>query len=273
MNRMNRNKLFSPALTVGAALLGALAAMAVPCGVLCQEKEAALTKAEAQTLVSLKQALMRDSSKCAAQAEALLANDATTNPAMRRKLATIQEVIRASKGSSGDLGARLEAIYQDAGCDKLILIDLAPRVVHPGHLNADGLRAIQGLEQLATKDGLMLWPIPYIRTKAQIHLRVGDCEKAVTELERIREFQSPKEAGRFGSDVTLPKQDKDILLRKATAGQLERLAAVYEAWAALLEEGKGQLAETYAASAGLRADAKQARRIAEIKSAAAQANK
>jgi len=270
---MKHNRENRWAAPLSASLLAALIAAATPFCAFSQGKGAAPGKADRQTILALGRTLARDPTACAGEAATLLAAETTTNPALRRKVATIAEIVRADKGREGDLSARFEAIYVDPKFDKAILIEMAPRVICRDHANAEGLRVIETLEDLAKAEGAMEWALQYVRSKALIYMAEGDCEKAVAQLEKIRSFKTPKEAGRFSNTITLRKNEKDAFLRKATAEQLDRLAAVYDAWAALLENAKGEALETYATSAQLRADAKQARRTAEIKRAAAQAAK
>ena len=64
---------------------------------------------------------------------------------------------------------------------------------------------------------------------------------------------------------------KRLFLRSASPTQINRLAAIDEQWAALTERSFGERAQMVIVATKIRAEAKEFRRLAAVKTAAAEA--
>jgi hypothetical protein len=110
-----------------------------------------------------------------------------------------------------------------------------------------------------------------------VHASGGDVDNTLKTLESIVHTAAP---GYFDAFRTTVRNNevkwpyiplRRSLLPTASPGQLERMAAVEEAWAAIVEAKVGRKAEAWVTGAQLRGAASETRRLATVKRAVLEA--
>ena len=212
-------------------------------------------------------------------ADATLRDAAVTTPAVRQAIQTCAAMARVTRMEGADVAAELVKLYDADGTSKLALIHYLPDFLDatpPGQR----LAVIDAVQKRAEADGLFAkhnYALTYDMARVVTLAMAGDVEKTIAALEAVVHNAAP---GYFDSFRTSARNSRiswpyvprrHELSAKATPEQLERLAAVQQAWAGIVEAKAGFKTEAFVTSTQLRTAANETRRLGQVKRAALEA--
>ena len=245
-----------------------------------RDKAPALTRAETAGLRKLANSLTVDEpSERLKLAGTALESAETTNPVFRQSLETVKAMDRAVANTKAGAKAadNLAALYNDPAMSKTAMAYCLPAFL-PRIPKEQRLAALDAIESRAMADGLLdeTARLSYLMARATAYSELEDRENAIATLESAVESKGLAGCGdkRITSKDRWPfVPNKKELLAKATPEQIERIAAIQDKWAAVVERDLGAEPRAWVVGAELRAGAAESRRLAAMKRAAAESKK